>query len=159
VHQCGALLPDRDAPTTPRSNPHLELSTISLTTTCFHHQNPSTLRPHQPPTNIMKPTLAELQAYLDSDYIPPQQPAQQPQPIQPQVHLFTDLNWQTEEEPPLPNNPAYPQLYHLLTVTQQTLIGYYPHDTHELTQPNPHYIAWAPLNTQPNQPNQPILWN
>lgn len=74
----------------------------------------------------------------------------------PDVHLFTDLNWQTEEEPPYPNNPKYPELFHLLTITQQTLIGYYPHDTHELTQPNPHYIAWAPLQADPSKP---ILWS
>lgn len=75
----------------------------------------------------------------------------------PSIHLFTDLDWQTEEEPPYPSNPKYPQLYHLLTVTQQTLIGYYPHDTHSLDQPNPHYIAWAPLNSA--NPNTPILWS
>ena len=103
-----------------------------------------------------KQTQAELQAYLNSPYIPPTQPdpqsTQQPDHT-PHTHLFTDLNWQTECEPPLPANPNYPQLYHLLTVTQQTLIGYYPHDTHELTQPNPHYIAWAPLS------ETPLLWS
>lgn len=100
-----------------------------------------------------KQTLAELQAYLDSDYIPPaNQP--QPQPNQPtQPHLFDNLNWQTECEPPIPNT----QLYHLLTVTQQVLIGYYP-ETHSLDQPNPHYIAWAPLSEAATA-SSPLLWS
>lgn len=78
------------------------------------------------------------------------------------VHLFTNLNWQTEEEPPYPNNPKYPELFHLLTITQQTLIGYYPHETHTLGAPDAHYIAWAPLsNNSPTKTTttSKLLWN
>lgn len=102
-----------------------------------------------PPTNIMsRPTLAELQAYLDSDFIQPNTKPDNTSTSQPHtefIHNFSDLAWQTEEEPPYPANPAYPKQYYLLTIFSQTIVGIYPHDTHTLDQPNPHYIAWAEI--------------
>lgn len=63
-------------------------------------------------------------------------------PLNEFIHNFSDIDWQMDEEPPYPNNPAYPHLYYLLTITGQLLIGYYPHNTHELGE---HFLAWAPL--------------
>ena len=102
-----------------------------------------------------KPTLQELQAYLDSDFVPPAPLEPTQEPTHQAVHLFTDLDWQTEVEPPYPADPAKPELFHLLTITQHTLIGYYPHDTHTLGEPDAHYVAWAPLNNT----GTPIVWN
>lgn len=62
------------------------------------------------------------------------------------IHLFTDIDWQSEEEPPYPIHSKRPELYNLLTVTGLALIGYYPHDTHELNRPDSHFLAWAPLH-------------
>lgn len=99
---------------------------------------------------MSRPTLAELQAYLDSDFIPANtQPndghTQPPASNEPFIHHFSNLDWQTEEEPPYPSHPNSPKQYYLLTIFSTTVVGYYPHDTHTLDQPNPHYIAWAEI--------------
>ena len=86
----------------------------------------------------------ELLAQLDADLLPTQQPTQ-PTPNTEFIHNFSNLDWQTEEEPPYPANPSYPKPYYLLTIFSTTVVGYYPHDTHTLNQPNPHYIAWAEI--------------
>jgi hypothetical protein len=59
-----------------------------------------------------------------------------------QSHIFTDLDWRTETEP----EPQ--QMCHLMTVTGLLLIAPYPAD-HELNQPASHYVAWAPLSSEP----------
>jgi len=87
----------------------------------------------------------ELLAQLDADLLPTQQPTQPTPQHQEFIHNFSDLAWQTEEEPPYPANPSYPKPYYLLTIFAQTIVGIYPHDTHTLNQPNPHYIAWAEI--------------
>lgn len=90
--------------------------------------------------NLTHPT----QQLDDAQPASPQQP-----PKQEFIHNFSDLEWQTECEPPLPNNSKHPQLYYLLTIFSQTVIGYYPHDTHTMGDPAAHYIAWAPLTASP----------
>jgi hypothetical protein len=88
----------------------------------------------------------ELLAQLDADLVQlNNSPTTQPTPHEPFIHNFSNLDWQTEEEPPYPANPAYPKPYYLLTIFSTTVVGYYPHDTHTLDQPNPHYIAWAEI--------------
>lgn len=94
----------------------------------------------------MKPTLAELQAYLDSEFIPPtQQPDNTPTPpTHDHIHNFSDLDWQTECEPPYPSHPSLTKLYYLLTLTAQTIVANYPHNNHDILNPT-HYIAWAEI--------------
>lgn len=60
-----------------------------------------------------------------------------PQQAQEFIHNFSDLDWDMD------NEPAPNQMYHLLTITGQTIVGTWDAD-YTLGE---HYTAWAPLSS------------